>query len=198
MGDYFPRISFIGSLGMESRQLSELGDSGTDTYAFGPRITWGAFDLPRVYQRVRNADARTKAAIAAYEQTVLLALEEVETSLSLFGSLRERSNALRKAASESAEAARLARIQYNDGIVDFLPVLDAERAKLSIDLQLAIAETDYATSLVNLYKALGGGWEEYAIDSEGRVVPKPQETSAPAEHMTPPVLGTATLEAPIK
>jgi outer membrane protein, multidrug efflux system len=190
MGDYFPRISFIGSLGTEARKLDEVGDGGTDTYSFGPRITWGAFDLPRVYQRVRDADARTKAAIANYEQTVLFALEEVETSLSFFGSLRDRSSALGKAAGESAEAARLARIQYNDGIIDFLPVLDAERAQLSLELQLAAAETDYATSLVNIYKALGGGWEEFSVDSDGRVGLKPTEEAPPEESMTPPVLNT--------
>ena len=128
-------------------------------FLFGPRIEWAAFNLGRVKARIRAADARSDAQLATWEQTVLRALEEVDTVMVQF-SLQEASRLrLANAAESSAKAAFHARERYNSGVDDFLVVLDAERTLLDAENQLAIRETELALQTVALYKALGGGWE---------------------------------------
>lgn len=162
-GDLFPKVSFAGSFGYEARTLSGLGDSGSNVYSFGPTISWAFLDLGRVFARLRVADARAAKALADYEQRVLSVLEETETALSLYGSEVQRREYLKEAVKQSRTAAELARVQYNDGMVDFLTVLDAERALLIIEDQLAGSETTAATALIGIYKSLGGGWENLQV-----------------------------------
>jgi multidrug efflux system outer membrane protein len=158
--DLFPRITFIGSIALEADSLSGLGDIGSATFfSFGPRIFWAAFDLGRVRAQIKAADARAEAALAQYEQIVLTALEEVENALVDFGNQQRRFESLRVSAQASEKAVNLARLRYQYGVADFLTVLDAERTLLQAQDQLAQGETATATSLVAVYKALGGGWE---------------------------------------
>jgi outer membrane protein, multidrug efflux system len=115
--------------------------------------------LGRVRARIRAADARTEAALAQYEQRVLLALEDTENALVNFTREQERRDALWASAQASAKAQNLARERYQSGVADFLTVLDAERTLLTAQDQLADSATRTATALVAVYKALGGGWE---------------------------------------
>ena len=109
--------------------------------------------------RIRASDARADADLNRYEQTVLLALEETENALMLVGRTRERRDALIEAVAASERAAQLADARYQAGAVDFLASLDAQRQVLSFQLQLSESRTRTVTSLIALYKALGGGWE---------------------------------------
>ena len=79
--DLFPRVTFVGTIALEASTLSGIGAAGSDTYSAGPRISWAALDLGRVYARIKAADARAEANLAQYEQTVLNALEETENAL---------------------------------------------------------------------------------------------------------------------
>jgi len=160
--DLFPRVTFVGNLGWSARQFSSLGNGGTDTYGFGPNITWAALDLGRVRGRVKAARAETEAQLAIYEKTVLTALEETENALVDFGREQTRRDFLRESERSATEAMGLARQRYDGGVADFLSVLDAERAQLDIQAQLAQSETRAATTLIAVYKALGGGWETAA------------------------------------
>src|SRR5262249_54029056 len=81
----FTRVTFQGSVGWSANQLVGLGGPGTDTYSFGPHITWAALDLGHLKARIRAARARADAELAGYEKTVLLALEETENALVDFG-----------------------------------------------------------------------------------------------------------------
>ena len=157
--DLFPRVTFNGNLALESSTLSGLGKAGSDTYSFGPRISWAALDLGRVHARIKAAGARGEAQLAAYEKTVLTALEETEGALVEFGRAQARRDYLRASAQAAEEAVALANQRYKSGIADFLTVLDAQRTQLAIEDQLAQSETGTATALVAVYKALGGGWE---------------------------------------
>jgi NodT family efflux transporter outer membrane factor (OMF) lipoprotein len=157
--DLFPRITLAGSLALQATSFTGLGKSGSDTFAVGPGIFWAAFDLGRVRARIRAADARTEAALAQYEQRVLLALEETENALVDFSRQQGRRDLLRASAQASERAVDLARQRYQFGVADFLTVLDAERTLLAAQDQLADSETRTATALVAVYKALGGGWE---------------------------------------
>ena len=157
--DLFPRVTFNGNMGVQASQFSGLVKSGADTYSFGPSITWAALDLGHVLARIKATNARADAQLAGYERTVLNALEETENALVDFGHEQVRRDSLRQAERSATQAMTLARQRYDGGVSDFLPVLDAQRTQLSIQAQLAHSETVTATSLVAIYKALGGGWE---------------------------------------
>jgi multidrug efflux system outer membrane protein len=158
--DLFPRVTLLGSIGLQAGSFLNIGTGGSDTFSIGPNIFWAAFDLGRVRARIQAADARTEAALAQYEQQVLLALEETENSLVDFNRQQVRRNFLRTAARASERAAALARLRYQTGVTDFLTVLDAERTLLEAQDRLADSETRTATALIAVYKALGGGWEQ--------------------------------------
>jgi multidrug efflux system outer membrane protein len=159
VGDYFPKVTFTGTFGYEAKAPSGLGTSASRFYSIGPGISWAAFDLGRVHARVAGAKARTNTAVAQYEQTVLKALEETENALVTHARTRGQLVHAADAAEASAAAAKLARVRYEGGIVDFLEVLDAERTQLQTEDQLAQTRTATATSLIAVYKALGGAWE---------------------------------------
>lgn len=159
VGDLFPRVTFTGSAGYLAEEASALGESGSRTWVIGPGISWAALDLGRVRARIAAAEARSEAALATYEQTVLRALEEAESALAAHARARESLVHVQQAAEASAAAARLARLRFEGGVVDFLQVLDAERTLLEAEDRLARSRTETATSLIAVYKALGGGWE---------------------------------------
>jgi len=158
VADLFPRVSFVGGLGYVANRVDGLGDAGSATRLIAPGISWAAFDLGRVRAQIGAARARNDAALAGYEQTVLRALQETEDALVTHARSRERLIQLAQAADSSQTAARLARLRFENGAVDFLQVLDAERTLLGAEDQLAQGRTETATSLVAVYKALGGGW----------------------------------------
>ena len=155
--DLFPRVTFIGSVGLQAETLAGLGKNGADTWNFGPRITWAALDLGRVQARIKAADARTEASLAFYERTVLGALEETEDALVDYGHEQTRQHFLEASAQASKQAADLAHQRYESGAADFLSVLDAERTLLEAQDRLAASQTRTATAFVAVYKALGGG-----------------------------------------
>jgi NodT family efflux transporter outer membrane factor (OMF) lipoprotein len=155
--DLFPRVTFIGSVGLQADTFAGLGKSGADTWNFGPRITWAALDLGRVRARIKAADARTEASLAFYERIVLGALEETEGALVDFSHEQTRQRFLQDSAQASQKAADLAHQRYEAGTADFLSVLDAERTLLEAQDRLAASQTRTVTALVAVYKALGGG-----------------------------------------
>ncbi|MGZ8238257.1 MAG: efflux transporter outer membrane subunit [Methylobacter sp.] len=157
--DLFPRVTFVGSIALEGSSMSSFTGAGSDAYSVGPKISWAALDLGRVYANIKAADAHAEASLAQYEQTVLNALEETENALVNYNQQRARRALLASAAEASEKASKLAHLRYQEGVTDFLTVLDSELRLLQDQNQLALSETGTATALVALYKALGGGWE---------------------------------------
>ncbi|MFL6551545.1 MAG: efflux transporter outer membrane subunit, partial [Povalibacter sp.] len=158
VADLFPRISFVGSWGFDAVTSGNLGKSSSETYAFGPSIQWAAFDLGRVHQRIKQREAAADGALAEYQKTVLQALEETDASLTNYAKSRVKLQHLQESATASADAAHLARARYDSGAADFLTVLDAERTVLEAEDKLAQSQTQTATALLAMYKALGGGF----------------------------------------
>lgn len=158
--DLFPRVTFNGSIGVQAKSIGAFADNGSDTFSFGPHISWAAFDLGRIRQRIQAADARAAQALDVYEQTVLLALEETENSLVALDRERRRLAYLTEAEKAATEASSLARQRYKDGVADYLSVLDAERTLLNIQEQLVAARTLGSTRLVAVFKALAAGAPE--------------------------------------
>ena len=156
--DYLPRITVEGSAGYSAADFDGLGDRGTFRYAVGPVISWPALNLGRIKARVDLSRAREAEAQAQYTQTVLRALEEVESSLVRYRTSRAQVERIQEAAAASERAAELARLRFSGGVADFLQVLDAERTQLEAQDQLAQGRTEAATAYAALYKALGGTW----------------------------------------
>ncbi len=158
IGDLFPKVTLTGELGYVAPAFGQFGDNQSKSYSVGPSISWAAFDLGRVRARIGAARAETDAALARYQGSVLNALEDTEGSLITYGRSQSRQRQLEGAVVASDKAADLARQRFEGGLVDFLEVLDAERTALNAELLLSQTRTDTATSLIAVFKALGGGW----------------------------------------
>jgi len=155
--DYLPRISLGGTAGYTATAFDSIGSNGTGRYAVGPMITWPGLNLGRVKAAADEARALEAEAQAQYEQTVLLAREELATARVAYAMARERLTQLEQAAAASNRAAELARLRFTGGVADFLQVLDAERSLLTAQDQLAEGRTDAVTALVAVYRASGSG-----------------------------------------
>ncbi|HEU4460476.1 MAG TPA: TolC family protein [Methylibium sp.] len=156
--ELFPRLSLSGLLGLNAATAGNLGKSESGIYSLGVGVTWTPFDLGAIRSRIAATEARAQQSLANYEQTVALALEETEGAFSGFNRNAQRADKLDVAARSAEEAADLARKRFDAGVTDFLVVLDAEREVLSQRDQLVQARVATATSLVGVYRALGGGW----------------------------------------
>lgn len=158
--DLFPRFTLGGLIGSQAIDSDALfkRDSETRLVSFG--IDWSFLDVGRVRARIAAADADASGALAGYERTVLLALEDTENALVRHTRAREEDTLLAQAAQDSTAAAALARKRYQAGATGLLELLDAERTRLQAQDAFADARTRTTTSAVALYKALAGGWPD--------------------------------------
>lgn len=156
--DLYPRISLAGLLGFTSTRASDLFERDARNSFLGASLAWTPLDFGRVRSRIAASEARAQQALVQWEQTVQLALEETEGALVSYTRSVQQAARLENAARETAEAARLAQVRYEAGASDFLAVLDAERSALAARDALVQAQQASLTSLVAVYRALGGGW----------------------------------------
>jgi outer membrane protein, multidrug efflux system len=156
--DMFPKVNISGLLGLNAATVSGLVEGAAFRYSLGASIVYNLFDFGLVKKRIEAADARAEVALVTYEKTVLLALEETESALLQYTRSATQTEALVIAARNSEQATKLARARFDAGVSDFLVVLDAERQLIADQNNLAQAQTASATSLIAVYKALGGGW----------------------------------------
>jgi NodT family efflux transporter outer membrane factor (OMF) lipoprotein len=160
--DLFPRLTLGGLIGSQAADAGDLFGSGSRTGLVALGIDWSFLDVGRVRARMRAADAGADAALAQYQQAVLLALEDTETALLRHDRTNAEAERLTRAAADSTRAAELARLRYRAGAADLLEVLDADRVRLQAEDALADVRTRAATSGVAVYRALAGGWPEHA------------------------------------
>src|SRR5438128_830656 len=153
---YLPRVTIGGSAGYTAPEFNAVGNQGTIRYVVGPVISWPALNLGRVRAEVDAAQAREAAARADYNRVVLAAMEEMENALTRYRTARVRVERLQEASAASERAAELARLRFNEGMTDFLQVLDAQRTELEAQDRLAQGRTDAATAYAAMYKAVGG------------------------------------------
>lgn len=157
--DWFPHISLGGFIGFLAGRENDFGGADSRAWSLAPSISWSGLNVQRVASGVKGARARAEEAQANYQRTVLTALEDVDNSLVGFNRQRERVEKLLVQARESRRAADLAKLRYDAGRTDYLELLDAQRTQLAAEDQLAEAEAGINVRAVQLYKALGGGWE---------------------------------------
>jgi multidrug efflux system outer membrane protein len=154
--DLFPRITVTGFLGLLAGRGSLFGTADSRAWAVTPALDWAAFDLGSAKARLRGASAATEESATLFEQSVLLALEETENALVSYRAQQQRLVSLTDQARESTRAAAIARTRYREGLADFLQLLDAERTQLRAEDAVAEAEAGVFTSVVAVYKSLGG------------------------------------------
>ncbi|WP_444758019.1 efflux transporter outer membrane subunit [Pseudomonas sp. A014] len=155
---FFPRISLTGSYGTSSAQMSGLFDGGSRSWSFMPQLSLPLFDGGRNRAGLDLAQVRKDSAVAAYEGTVQTAFREVADALAASDTLR-REEAARSALVETSRATlELARARYQGGIDNHLRYLDAQRSSYVNESTLIDASTQRQIALVDLFRALGGGW----------------------------------------
>lgn len=163
----YPSLTLSGSIGLEALTFNRLGSGGTGTSSLLAGITAPIFDAGRLRAQVDIQDAVREQALAAYEQAVLAALRDVENALVALYRNRERTDSLAGAVASARNASELARQNYEAGLTDFQSVLDAQRTRLTVEESHAGARSDQVKAVVQLYKALGGGWPEQPEDRPG-------------------------------
>jgi NodT family efflux transporter outer membrane factor (OMF) lipoprotein len=158
-GELYPRLSLFGSIGIAADGTADLFDAESRFVGIGPSLRWNIFDGGRIRALVDAQDARAEQARIAWQSAVLGALEEAENAMTAFVREQARRASLGEAAGHARNAVGLAQAQYTEGISDFQVVLISERALADLEDDLARSDARITTSLVALYKALGGGFE---------------------------------------
>jgi outer membrane protein, multidrug efflux system len=163
--DLYPRFSLTGSFGLDSSKTKNLIEWNSRYFALNPGISWPIFDGGRIKANIQVQKELAQQAANNYQQTVLNALGDVEDALASYRTEQIRNRALVDEVAASQDAEAIARQQYEQGLVDFLSVLDAQRSLFEAQIVLAQSDGAISTDLVALYKALGGGWETPANDA---------------------------------
>ncbi len=154
----YPNFGLSGAFDYSAAGGS-LVESGNEAWSIGPFFSWNLFDGGRVRSAIEIEDARTEQALAGYEQTVLLALQDVEDSLVRFAEERQRLAALTRAVDAAAASVELVKILYRSGLTNFQNVLDAERSLFNLQDTQAVSEGEVVQSVISIYRSLGGGWD---------------------------------------
>jgi outer membrane protein TolC len=157
-----------GSLSLEALSLGAL--TGSDALARGLVGSLAApiFDAGRIRQQIEIQNAVQEQAFIAYQSTVLTALSEVENTLTALANTQQRQRDLNEAVRAARLAAQLARQRYSSGLIDFQTVLDSERTVLNLEDNAKSSQADHVAALIQLYKALGGGWSDTAAKMTGQ------------------------------
>ncbi len=163
VSDLYPKFHLIGSIGLESLHTSELLEWSSRLWQIGPGITWKIFDAGSIRQNIDIQTERQKQAFLRYKASILRALEEVENALVAFEKEQIRRESLLKAVAAAVRSEQLARDRYDAGLVDFVTVLDAQRARQALQDDLVLSSGAVISNLVRLYRALGGGWENWRM-----------------------------------
>jgi outer membrane protein, multidrug efflux system len=157
--EWFPKLSLTGDAGVESVSLGKWFEPGSRFWSIGPSLQWRVLDFGRVRAEVRAQTAVQEAALATYEKTVLVSLQEAENAIVAYAQEQNRHQALADAAAENRRSLDMADALYTEGRVNYLDVLDARRSLYQSDDDLAVSDQAVSIDLIALYKALGGGWE---------------------------------------
>ncbi|HYD13091.1 MAG TPA: TolC family protein [Allosphingosinicella sp.] len=157
--DLYPRVTLGGGVGATGPSLGNLFTGGPLRWLLGPLISWSFTDQEAVRARIRAAEASSDAALARFDGTVLTALQETETALSAYRHELDRRTALTAARDAAARAAELERLRLREGRSDSLAVLDAERTLAAAEAALAESDARVVTVQIDLFRALGGGWQ---------------------------------------
>ena len=155
----YPSIGLFGTLGLESDDASDFTSSDAQTWSIGANLFAPIFNSGKLKAQSEIQRARTEQTMLVYESTLQQALREVEDALVAIRTYKVEHVARTRQAVAARNAARLSRARYDGGVVDYLEVLDSERSLFNAELEQSVTLRSYLNSIVDLYKALGGGWD---------------------------------------
>ena len=158
--ELYPIFTLTGTFVYQSRRLNGLFNRANRTYSYGPAFAWNLFDGDRIRSRIKFEEAVTKEIFAQYENTVLLAMEEVENAMTAYVEEYDRKDSLKRSVDASKESVMLVETLYKTGLTDFQNVLDMQRSLFTQQDQLAESGGKLVQSLIQIYKSLGGGWRK--------------------------------------
>jgi NodT family efflux transporter outer membrane factor (OMF) lipoprotein len=157
----FPSIAVSGAVGFQRQDQGSAPILGAHIWSAGPSAEWPLLDFGALDAQVEIADLRTRALLVNYKHTIQEAVREVDTSLILYAAEQVSLEKLGTALLASQRAVTLANERYRRGLTDFLNVVDAERQEYEIQEQYTDSQVALAQQFIDLYRALGGGWENY-------------------------------------
>lgn len=173
--DRFPKLSLTGILGVANPKLSQLFTNGSDFGVVGPSLAGPLLNAQILGFQQEATEAQARQALASYEQSILVAFREVEDALVAVRTAREQREAQAQQVEALRSALRLANLRYKGGLANYLDVLIAQRNLFEAELALTGTHRLHLVSVVQLYKALGGGWspEEHPAQRADSTSPGP-------------------------
>ncbi len=156
----FPQLSLSGAGGLSSSQLKGLVDGKNLYWYASGTLTQPIFDAGRLRNNLRLSQAQKQEEVLTYQRTIKQAFQSVSDALIALQRYREYSEQEAKLTAAAEDATRLARLRYNAGSTSYLEVLTNDTNYYSAQLNLAVAREDESLSMVQLYSALGGGWQQ--------------------------------------
>ncbi|HYP66037.1 MAG TPA: efflux transporter outer membrane subunit [Steroidobacteraceae bacterium] len=157
----FPSIAISGAIGFQRQQAPGLETTGAHIYSYGIGAAWPLLDFGQLDAQVEIADLHTRALLVNYRKTIQGAVREVDTNMGLYTAEQLSLGKLETALVASQRAVTLANERYERGLTDFLNVVDAERQEYDIEEQYTGAQVAAAEEFIELFRSLGGGWENY-------------------------------------
>jgi multidrug efflux system outer membrane protein len=156
---YFPQLTLTGFLGGQSSKLTNLFSGPSSVWSFVPQVTQPIFTAGRLKSAVRLAEAQRESALIQYERTIQVAFTEVSNALIAHQRVRESREQQELLVAALRDRTRLAYVRYRGGVDTLLNALDADRDQFQAELNLSQIRLNELLSVVQLYKALGGGWQ---------------------------------------
>jgi NodT family efflux transporter outer membrane factor (OMF) lipoprotein len=157
--DLFPHLGLNGSVSVGGSRFENLGNWGTRVLSIGPSFNWAIFDSGRIWSNIEVRNAIQAQALLIYRQTILTALQDVESALTAYAQEQQRRALLADAVAANQRAVAFAQELYATGKENFLNVLVAQQSLFGSQNALVQSNQAVASDLVAIYKALGGGWE---------------------------------------
>jgi NodT family efflux transporter outer membrane factor (OMF) lipoprotein len=157
----FPQVTISGAIGSQGQGWGTTPNVNKHIWSFGPGAVWPLLDFGALDAQVDIAGLAAHASMVNYRMTLLTAVQQVDTALDAYVAQQDRMDKLSTAMTAGQRAVDLATARYNRGLTDFLNVVDAERQFYDLQEQYAEAQVDQGEQFVQLYKSLGGGWQNY-------------------------------------
>jgi NodT family efflux transporter outer membrane factor (OMF) lipoprotein len=157
----YPQVSLVAAIGAQAQDWGVTPNIGKHIWSFGPGAVWPVLDFGTLDAKVDIAHLATHAQLVDYRRTIINAVQEVDSAVHGYSAQQSRLKDLGDAMLAAQRAVDLANARYDRGLTDFLNVVDAERQFYVLQEEYAAAQVAQGEEFVKLYKALGGGWENY-------------------------------------
>jgi NodT family efflux transporter outer membrane factor (OMF) lipoprotein len=159
VASFYPDVTLNGAANVESLHLSNLFSPASAAFAVGPSISMPIFEGGQLRGALALSESRQREAAISFQKTVLRAWKEVDDALTAYREAQRRRTDIARSVTENQSALQAARQRYSEGATNFLDVTATQAQLLQSENDLADSDTEIATDLVNLCRALGGGWE---------------------------------------